>query len=224
MKSDRVFRTDPARLRWGCQGAAARCRQPLVSRTALPTLRPSSPHDYARAMCGEAHASHLVLRTVLCDETTGGAKDELGPHQPGLVALVRSGKTLCRSRRPVAGRSCPPGSSDVVPRAHALMTAHADRVVWGTDGPHPTKKPSGGTPTDITPLLQIADGRPLHPRPMWAPDAAIRPTILVAHPARLSGLCAWAGPTAGPPYRLPCLVWHTHLWHTGQVSNQHGRG
>jgi hypothetical protein len=30
-----------------------------------------------------------------CNDTAGGAKDELGPHQPGfagLVALVRSGK------------------------------------------------------------------------------------------------------------------------------------
>jgi len=62
------------------------------------------------AMRGEAHAARLVLRTDLCYDTAGGAKDELGPHQPdfaGLVELVRSGRPMCRSRPPVACRSWP---------------------------------------------------------------------------------------------------------------------
>jgi hypothetical protein len=50
---------------------------------------------------------------------------------------------------------------------------------------HVTWTPPGGKPTDVTPLLQIDDGRPLNQLSVWAPDAAIRPTILVDNPARL---------------------------------------
>jgi hypothetical protein len=41
---------------------------------------------------------------------------------------------------------------------------------------------------DVTLLLQIDDGRPLNQLSVWAPDAAIRPTILVDNPAQLYGL------------------------------------
>jgi predicted TIM-barrel fold metal-dependent hydrolase len=80
-----------------------------------------------------------------------------------------------------------PDYPDVVPLAQALLTANADRVVWGTDWSHPTGTLSGGKPTDVTPLLQIDDGRLLNQLPVWAPDAAIRPKILVDNPARLYG-------------------------------------
>ena len=41
--------------------------------------------------------------------------------------------------------------------------------------------------TVVTPLLQIDDGRLLNLLPAWAPDAAVRKTILVDNPARLYG-------------------------------------
>ena len=46
---------------------------------------------------------------------------------------------------------------------------------------------AGNKPTDLTPLYQIDDGRLLNQLPVWAPDAAIRKTILVDNPARLYG-------------------------------------
>jgi predicted TIM-barrel fold metal-dependent hydrolase len=45
----------------------------------------------------------------------------------------------------------------------------------------------GRRPTDITPMLQIDDGRLLNQLAVWAPDAAIRQKILVGNPARLYG-------------------------------------
>ena len=70
----------------------------------------------------------------------------------------------------------------------ALIAANADRIVWGTDWPHPNSvTPPGKKPTDVTPLLQIDDGRLLNQLPVWAPDAAIRKKILVDNPARLYG-------------------------------------
>ena len=45
-----------------------------------------------------------------------------------------------------------PDYTDVVPLAQALIAANADRVVWGTDWPHPTGTPPGARPpTSPTP-------------------------------------------------------------------------
>jgi predicted TIM-barrel fold metal-dependent hydrolase len=120
----------------------------------------------------------------------GGAKAELGPHQPGfanLVELVRSGKAYVKISAAYRVSKLAPDYADVVPLAQALIAANAERVVWGTDWPHPTGTPPGGKPTDVTPLLPIDDGRLLNQLPVWAPDAAIRHQILVDNPARLYG-------------------------------------
>jgi len=47
--------------------------------------------------------------------------------------------------------------------------------------------PPGKKPTDVTPLLQIDDGRLLNQLPVWVPDPATRAKILVSNPARLYG-------------------------------------
>jgi predicted TIM-barrel fold metal-dependent hydrolase len=120
----------------------------------------------------------------------GGAKAELGLDQPGfadLVELVRSGKAYVKISAGYRVSQLAPDYLDIVPLAQALIAANSDRVVWGTDWPHPTGTPPGGKPTDVTPLLQIDDGRLLNQLPVWAPDPAIRHKILVDNPARLYG-------------------------------------
>jgi predicted TIM-barrel fold metal-dependent hydrolase len=120
----------------------------------------------------------------------GGAKAELGPQQPGfadLVELVRSGKAYVKISAAYRVSKQAPDYADVVPLAQALIAANAERVVWGTDWPHPTGTPPGAKPTDVTPLLQIDDGRLLNQLPVWASDPAIRHQILVDNPARLYG-------------------------------------
>ena len=120
----------------------------------------------------------------------GGAKAELGLDQPGfadLVELVRSGKAYVKISAGYRVSQLAPDYPDLVPLAQALITANPDRVVWGTDWPHPTGTPPGGKPTDVTPLLQIDDGRLLNQLPVWAPDPAIRHKILVDNPVRLYG-------------------------------------
>ena len=70
----------------------------------------------------------------------------------------------------------------------SLIAANPDRVIWGTDWPHPNAvTPPGKKVTDVTPLLQIDDGRLFNQLAVWAPDAAIRNKILVDNPARLYG-------------------------------------
>ena len=71
--------------------------------------------------------------------------------------------------------------SDLVP-----LVLLEERVLWGTDWPHPcTTPPPGGQRTDVTPLLQIDDGRLLNQLAVWAPDPVVRQKILVDNPARL---------------------------------------
>jgi len=81
-----------------------------------------------------------------------------------------------------------PDYADVAPLARALIAANADRILWGTDWPHPNAaRPSGSRPTDLTPLLQIDEGRLLNQLAVWAPEPAIRNKILVTNPAELYG-------------------------------------
>jgi predicted TIM-barrel fold metal-dependent hydrolase len=121
----------------------------------------------------------------------GGAQAELGLEQPGfsdLVELVKSGKAYVKISGAYRASKLAPDYSDAVPLAQALIAANPERIVWGTDWPHPDSvTPAGKKPTDVTPLLQIDDGRLLNQLPVWAPDAAIRKRILVENPARLYG-------------------------------------
>ena len=119
----------------------------------------------------------------------GGARAELGPRQPGfaeLLDLVRSGRAYVKISGAYRSSKLEPDYADVVPLAQALIAANPERIVWGTDWPHPNSA-SGRKATEVTPLFQIDDGRLLNQLPVWAPDAATRSKILVDNPARLYG-------------------------------------
>lgn len=67
--------------------------------------------------------------------------------------------------------------SDVAVVARALIGLAPERMVWGSDWPHPTKK-AADKPDDAAVLNLLDD---------WAPTAAIRNRILVDNPAQLYG-------------------------------------
>jgi predicted TIM-barrel fold metal-dependent hydrolase len=121
----------------------------------------------------------------------GGAEAELGLDQPGfadLLELVRTGKAYVKISGAYRASKLGADYADAVPLARALIAANSERIIWGTDWPHPDSvTPPGKKPTDVTPLYQIDDGRLLNQLPVWAPDAAIRKKILVDNPARLYG-------------------------------------
>ncbi|MGY3080842.1 putative TIM-barrel fold metal-dependent hydrolase [Bradyrhizobium sp. LM6.10] len=121
----------------------------------------------------------------------GGLEASRGLEQPGfsdLVALVKSGKAYVKISGAYRSSTLAPDYKDIVPFAQALITANADRIVWGTDWPHPdSSRVEGRKPTDVAPLYQIDDGRLLNQLPVWAPDADVRKKILVDNPARLYG-------------------------------------
>jgi predicted TIM-barrel fold metal-dependent hydrolase len=119
----------------------------------------------------------------------GGAAAARGTDQPGFAALldlVRSGKAYVKISAPYRSSTRAPDYQDVAPLAAALIAANARRILWGTDWPHPDSTTvAGRRPADVAPLLQIDDGRVLNQLAVWAPDPAVRTTILVDNPARL---------------------------------------
>jgi len=69
----------------------------------------------------------------------------------------------------------PPTYADATPIAQAYVKAAPERMVWGSDWPHPTEKDK---PDDAVLFDLLAQ---------WAPDEAIRNRILVQNPEALYG-------------------------------------
>ena len=121
----------------------------------------------------------------------GGAQAAHGIDQPGfgdLLGLLRSGKAYVKLSAAYRASASSPEYADVAPLAKALIAANSERVLWGTDWPHPDSAAHAGhTPAEVAPLLAIDDGRLMNQLAKWAPDAAVRQKILVENPARLYG-------------------------------------
>jgi predicted TIM-barrel fold metal-dependent hydrolase len=113
----------------------------------------------------------------------GNAKEELGVEQHGfsdLVSLVKSGKAYVKISVTGGPRE---NYGYFTPLAQTLISANVDRILWGTNWPHPNGV--NGSTSKVTPLWQVDDGLALNLLPTWAPDPAVRKTILVDNPARL---------------------------------------
>ena len=70
----------------------------------------------------------------------------------------------------------PPSYADMMGLAQAYVKAAPERMLWGSDWPHPTVK--GGKPDDAVLLDLLAD---------WAPDERTRKRILVDNPESVYG-------------------------------------
>lgn len=97
------------------------------------------------------------------------------PPARALMRLLEGGRTWVKLSSPYGvSRSGPPGYADVSAIARALIALAPDRLVWGSNWPHPNApepKP------DEAPLLDLLT--------QWAPDEPVRQAILVTNPARL---------------------------------------
>lgn len=105
------------------------------------------------------------------------AAEGLAPLQ-ALLDLLREGRTwvkLTGAYRITSLRRTP--YADVNPVARALIEAAPERVVWGTDWPHPICRIP--MPNDGDLLDQLLD---------WAPEESVRHRILVDNPLTLLGL------------------------------------
>ena len=121
----------------------------------------------------------------------GGAQATAGVNQPGfdaLVDLVASGRAYAKISGAYRASDKAPDFADATPLARALVAANADRIVWGSDWPHPDSTAGRSKPlSEVTPPMPIDDGLVLNQLPKWVPDAATRKKILVDNPSRLYG-------------------------------------
>lgn len=118
----------------------------------------------------------------------GGAQAALGSDQSGLaslMSLIRTGKAYVKISAPYRSSMNPPEYADLAPIARALIASNPQRILWGSDWPHPGIPVPGRSISELTPFFQIDDGQVLNLLPKWAPEAATRKTILVENPATL---------------------------------------
>jgi predicted TIM-barrel fold metal-dependent hydrolase len=116
----------------------------------------------------------------------GGARGEDGVNNrdfQGLLELVKAGNTYVKLSAPY-DRTKEPGYASMTAFARALIAARPDRMLWGTNWPHPSQDRSIPI-TQVSPY-QTIDNELLVRRLMdWCPDGEMRKAILVDNPVRL---------------------------------------
>ena len=137
------------------------------------------------------HGKLEALGVMLVVDHFGGAKAALGVKQPGFAALLSlAAKGQAYVKLSGAYRvSEQHDAADVAPLAHALIEANPDRMLWGSDWPHPGGSRHEGKALDtIEPFHEIDDGAALNRLHRWTGgDATLLRRILVDNPARLYG-------------------------------------
>lgn len=130
------------------------------------------------------------LPATLVVDHFGRAQAAHGVSQPGFGALlsaVASGRVYVKLS--AAYRiSTAADYADAEPIARALIDANPDRVLWGSDWPHPGS--AAGLPLavgDITPFRQEDNARALQRAMQWAGSQERIQKLLVDNPARLYG-------------------------------------
>jgi predicted TIM-barrel fold metal-dependent hydrolase len=134
-------------------------------------------------MSGEQIAQHepvlASLPIPLVIDHLGRIPQPAGIDHPGARAILRllaAGNTWIKLSEPYADTLLgAPGYADTGKLARAYIEAAPDRVLWGSDWPHPTEKIK---PDDAL-LFDLLSG--------WAPETEVRRKILVSNPATLFG-------------------------------------
>ena len=99
------------------------------------------------------------------------------PNFQALLRLVGEGHVCVKVSAPYRVSKLYPDYADARALHEALVAANPERLMWGTDWPHPS------IPADVMP----DDGHLLDLLFNWTPDEAVRRKILVETPARLFG-------------------------------------
>ena len=127
----------------------------------------------------------LQLPTTLVIDHFGRPKASLGTAQPDfaeILALLRSAKVYVKISAPYR-ISQQPHYTDAAGIACAMIAANPDRVLWGTDWPHPGA--AERNPAVIEPFRPEDDGQALNRLADWTQSETELKKILVDNPARL---------------------------------------
>ncbi len=121
----------------------------------------------------------LALPVVIDHMARLSASDAGGPYFDAFCELMRRDTVWTKISGAERGSLTGAPWADMLPIAHALAEIAPDRLIWGTDWPHPVlaaPMPDDGALVDF-----IAD---------MLPDPAQRQAVLVDNPARLYGFSA----------------------------------
>ena len=124
----------------------------------------------------------LRLPTPIVFDHLGRVPQPMGVDHPSygvILGLVDKGRAWVK----VSGayhdtKVGPPGYADTSAVGRAFVKAAPERMVWGSDWPHPTVKEIAGKPDDAILFTLLAD---------WAPDENTLRRVLVENPATLYG-------------------------------------
>lgn len=106
-----------------------------------------------------------------------------GVSHPGfqaLLGLMQEGRFWAKLSAPYRLSELPYPYDDVTPFARALIAAAPDRMVWGSDWPHPAVP--GHMPANF---VMPNDGDLLDILALWTDDAVVQRKILADNPRRL---------------------------------------
>jgi D-galactarolactone isomerase len=130
---------------------------------------------------GEMEAREALIRSLPCPvviDHIGRFEAPVAPEDPpmrALLRLVEAGHVWVKLSSPYGtSRSGPPDYADVAALARRLVAAAPERLLWGSNWPHPNQaepKP------EVAPLLALLGD--------WMPDEACWRAVLVDNPARL---------------------------------------
>ena len=98
------------------------------------------------------------------------------PAYQALLRLLRRENCWAKLMGPYFVSEQFPAYPDIAPFARGMIEAAPDRIVWGSDWPHPSAREKMPDDGDLADLLGE-----------WAPDLATRDRILVDNPRRLYG-------------------------------------
>ncbi|QGY02455.1 amidohydrolase family protein [Methylobacterium mesophilicum SR1.6/6] len=111
----------------------------------------------------------------------GHLPEPAGPDHPGFKVIANlietHGAWVKLTGAYILSKVGPPSYADRSRLARAFVQCAPERLVWGSDWPHPTS-PADAKPDDAV-LLDLLAG--------WAPDETVRNRILVSNPAKLYG-------------------------------------
>lgn len=134
-------------------------------------------------MTGDQIAMHenviRVLPIKVVIDHLGRIPQPDGIKHPAFAAIRRlldEGRTWVKVTEPYEDSKLGPPYADASEVARAYVQAAPERILWGTDWPHPTQR---GTKPDDALLLDLLSA--------WAPDEHTRRRILVENPAELFG-------------------------------------
>ncbi len=116
---------------------------------------------------------NIVIDHFARISTTEGLE---APAFKALLRLVNRDNCWAKLMGPYFISDDAPRFADTTPFAQAMIKAAPDRLVWGSDWPHPSAREKLPDDGDLADLLFA-----------WAPDEARRKKILVENPRRLYG-------------------------------------